>query len=353
MSQTLYPDIHLEVKPTADEQFMGINTTCLIFQSYHGGLSLMYASGSMLFFWLMGLPWFLFILIEPWLPPYGYNEDGSVATFLGSLGNLSLGGFLAYLLFVLIMGGMSLMLTIGMARLALHNVATKYSPIRFNRKTQMVSSVYMSKVYETSWKDITATTHSKIAISQSYIPRTRIVLTLKNKDGDIIGQIEGNKNAENIIDHQIFDGGESLWEYIRIFMTEGPEVLPVPVVWFKFWDLQPQYSYPFKEAVEHHWPWPIIRHPNVPGSAKFFLILFWPYRVVTFLPFLLVEWLWRKMCLKVLPKGRANPALFLKDCDEVLMTGAMVKKVGKHKYDEMWELPYLEAKKRLEAQGLL
>ncbi|HIO96380.1 MAG TPA: hypothetical protein EYG71_00450, partial [Leucothrix sp.] len=69
----------LQVKPRIDHQLLGISDDCLIIQHFNINLSLSMGWGGALFFWLLGLPMVVYGVLQPLLPPYGYNDDGTVA----------------------------------------------------------------------------------------------------------------------------------------------------------------------------------------------------------------------------------------------------------------------------------
>ena len=349
-NHVLHYDTQLAVEPAAGEQLIGINQHCLIMQSFRGSFALNYAYGAMLIFWMMGLPGFLLSVAFPWMPPYGYDDGVKIETLSQLLAGLDFSevNYFGYFLMAFLLGGMPLMLSIGMARLALYSVANTHSPIRFNRKDQIISSISNGKAFETPWKDIRAYPQTHNMLLPSAVVSRRGTLTLMNANEEVIAQIHESPYAEGFDGHELFEGSESLWEYIRIYMLEGPEGLPVPKEIFKSWDLRPQYSIPHNEILKHHLPWPIIKLPHASGYAKFFLFITWPIRIFLFIPSLLAEWLWRIMCLRVLPKGKANPELFKQGCGDDLITTAMARSVSKPPHAEMFELPYLEVIKRLE-----
>ena len=69
------------VPPEINEELLGISDDCLMVQSEHIKLGLNFGFGAVLTFLFMRLLAFLFAVTAPWMPPYGYRDDGTEIRF--------------------------------------------------------------------------------------------------------------------------------------------------------------------------------------------------------------------------------------------------------------------------------
>ncbi len=338
----------LQVKPRIDHQLLGLSDDCLIIQHFNINLSLSMGWGGALFFWLVGLPAFIFTFIFPWLPPYGYLEDGSIATLADRISGFK---WFAYILVILIMGGTALAITLGFSYFNLRLVKKSFSPVTFNRKTQMVSIYANGEKEEVEWTRLSATI-AQVIYSSGYVMHQSKVLRLHNlsKNPKIKAQIEGSLFFEELDDKE-HSGAEANWEYIRQFMQQGPENLMIPnlpIIGIDHLDKQAMYSYNVKDSLKGHWFWPIFKEKNQHGVTLFFTLIFWPIKVAFFIPNLLTDWLWRRMCLRALKDSKATPLHSLKSCGNKMLTANDAEKViTVEEASATKDLSYAVIKKRL------
>ena len=322
MSKTpITANTRFNVPPEINEELLGISDTCLMVQSEHIKLGLNFGFGAVLTFLFMGLPAFSYIMIFPWLPPYGYNADGSVATFNDIILSFN---YILYILVVIIGGGFFILMTYGFARLARTNASKRFSPITFNRHNQTVSAVFQKKEATIPWQEVKGVQYLRRTVGASALMH-RDVIELEH-----LGMMEGD---------------ESLWEYICIFMNEGPNRLSVRPYMSDAWDHEPLYSRTFKQAKHHHRIWPIITNPGLHPITSYVI---WPFKVVLFIPFLLTEWFWRRMMLRANKKSINFPETRFKDCAGQRITGQMATQVATGR-EEVNGINYLDLKQRLRA----
>ncbi len=339
------------VHPHIDHQLIGINNNTLVIQHFNINLLVSIGWGACLFFWLMGLPSLLAIIIGPWLPPYGYNDDGSAATLIDVLQG-DIRGHIAYLLFIVIMGGFAIAMTLGMSYLNLKGVKRSFSPICFNRDTQTVSIYYGGEKQEIAWQDLEAEIQT-MTYTSGYVPHRAQVLRLTNlgKQTRIEGNFWADPLDKNDTNHK-HSGAESLWEYIHQFMSEGPDHLKIPTERFMgidHLDKQPIYSYDFKRSLESHWFWPIVKVKTTEISYIVFCsLVICPIKIVFFIPNLFTDWLWRKLCLKILKDTPVTPAYTLNHLENIITPEHSEQVLAKGE-DSMKGNTYAEIKRRLKA----
>ena len=343
----------LHVKPRMDQQLIGISDDCLIVQHFNINLALTMGWGTALFFWIIGLPMALYIAILPWIPPYGYNEDNSIATLTDLFYGMGVIGFLIYFFFFIFIGGGTMIaITLGVSYFNLRILKKVFSPVTFNRKTQMVSMYSLGKKEEVEWSKLSCTIVN-IKYASGYVMHQSMVLQLNNvsKTGAKV-QIEGSLLI-NALDDGDHDGTEGNWEYIRQYMEQGPEHLtlaPAPVIGLNHLDKQPMYSYNVTDSLRGNWFWPIIKGKDQHKIRIVVSYIYWPIKVAFFIPNLLTDWLWRRMCLRNLKDSKATPQYSLKNCGKQILTTNDAEKVSTIEEASAGnDLSYAEIKKRLKA----
>lgn len=326
---TISPSTRFNVPPEINEELLTISDTCLMVQSEHIKLGLNFGFGAVLTFLFMGLPAFLFAVIAPWMPPYGYRNGVEITTFIEKISGVSVEGLLAYLFFyVLLGGGFFIFMTYGFARLARTNASKRFSPITFNRQTQMVSAVFHKKETTIPWRQVKGTQYQRRTAGASLTIMHRDVIELEH-----LGMMEGD---------------ESLWEYICIFMHEGPGRLHIRPYMSDAWDHEPLYSRTFVQARHHHRIWPIVTNP---GLHPLFSYTLWPFKVVLYIPFLLTEGFWRWMMLRASKKSINFPEYRFQHCNGQKVTGKTATRVARDR-EEINGINYLEIKRRLKVLPL-
>ena len=313
---------HFNTPPILEDQLLGISDDCLMVQHRGIKVGLNFAFGGVLTFLFMGIPMFIFLSLLPWLEPYGYKRDGSIATFADRVAGFN---WFGYFIIVAIVAIVIIGITYLYPLIVRKAVSKNISPITFNRQAQTVSAVFHKKEVTLPWSDVKGSIYTRTTLGPGMIPMSREVLEL-----DGLGQLEGN---------------ESLWEYIRIFMQEGADRLKITPFISDSWDHEPFYSRTFKQGIDHHWPWPIQKNPAL---AMWISILIWPIKIVMFIPFVLTEWWWRRMMKKAYKKSNNFPEQRFKDCAGQRITGQMATQVAKAESD-MNGINYLEVKRRLKA----
>ena len=326
MSKTqITANTRFNVPPEINEELLGISDDCLMVQSEHIKLGLNFGFGAVLTFLFMGLPAFLFAVIAPWMPPYGYYDDGTeIISFVENISSYPIGGFVVYfVVYVFLGGGFFILMTYGFARLARTNASKRFSPITFNRQAQTVSAVFQKKEATIPWSEVKGVQYLRRTAGASATAMHRDVIELEQ-----LGMMEGD---------------ESLWEYISIFMNEGPNRLSIRPYMSDAWDHEPLYSRTFKQARHHHRIWPIITNEGLHPITSYII---WPFKVVLYFPFLLTEWFWRRMMLRANKKSINFPATRFKNCTGTRITGQMATQVAEGR-DERYGINYLEVKRRL------
>ena len=320
MSKTpITANTRFNVPPEINEELLGISDDCLMVQSEHIKLGLNFGFGAVLTFLFMGLPAFLFSVIAPWMRPYGYKPDGTLSDFAFRFSSFN---WITYALFVIIGGGFFILMTYGFARLARTNASKRFSPITFNRQAQTVSAVFQKKEATIPWSEVKGIQYLRRTAGASATTMHRDVIELEQ-----LGMMEGD---------------ESLWEYISIFMNEGPNRLSIRPYMSDAWDHEPLYSRTFKQARHHHRIWPIITNKGLHPITSYVI---WPFKVALYFPFLLTEWFWRRMMLRANKKSINFPAKRFEDC-KGRITGQMATQVAEGR-DERYGINYLEVKRRL------
>ena len=341
----------LRVKPIMDQQLIGISDDCLIVQHFNINLALTMGWGGAMMFWFIGFPIFLATIAFPWIPPYGYNEDGTIRTLSDVLNGFFSAGLIVYILVILIMGGTALAITLGFSYYNLRTLKKSLSPITFNRKTQMVSMYSQGKKEEVEWSKLSCSLVN-VNYASGYVMHQSMVLQLNNvTQSGIKVRIEASLLAEALDDEE-HEGAEGNWEYIRQYMEQGPEHLtlaPAPVIGLNHLDKQPMYSYNIQDSLQGNWFWPILKIKDRSKIRIFFTYLYWPIKVAFFIPNLLTDWLWRKMCLRTLKDSKATPQYSLKNCGKQLLTTNDAETVSTvEEASTGTNLTYTEIKKRLQ-----
>lgn len=334
--------------PKIDHQLLGISDDCLIVQNFNVNHGIIMGWGGVWMFWLIGLPMALFLAVSPWMPPYGYNEDNSIRTLADMFNGMDVKGFLIYLfIFIVIGGGGMLAITLGFAYANLRRTSKSFSPITFNRKTQIVSTMVKGKIETVEWKKLRKFARDKTTIS-GYVPH-RIKLIFIKDLGDTTA-IEGTPAGG--LDQDYTDT-DVLWEYIRTFMDKGPESLNVPAsnqLGIMSLDKQAMYSYDFKTSLKSNWPWPIIQSKDQNKVLLFFtVVFFWPGKVVFFFHNILSDWLWHKMCKRMLKNSKATPKYNFEQCSNTLTPKDVEEVITVEEASNENHLPYPEVRRRLKA----
>lgn len=338
-----------KIIPEIDHQLLGINDDCLLVQNYYAAHNVIMGWGGVWLFWLIGLPGFISFVIAPWLPPYGYRNGIEIISFYEKISGLPLSAFIAYFLFYVIMlGGTSVAITLGFGYLLLRTASKNLSLIAFNRKTQTVSTLVKGEILTVPWHELRTEGKGKTLVS-GYVPH-RVKLVFIKNFGDFTA-IDGTHGSA---DNNATDT-EVLWEYIRVFMTQGPQSLNVSTTGYlgiNNLDKQPLFSYDFATSLKSNWPWPIIKDKNRNPVMLFVQVaVVWPFRVVAFIPNMLTDWLWRKMCLRKLKDSKAVPHYHLAQYPDMITPKDVEKVITVEEASRLKGIPYPEAQKRLD--GLL
>lgn len=336
-----------DIKPIIGHQLLGLSDDCLVVQNFNINHGIIMGWGGVWMFWLIGLPMALFLAVSPWIPPYGYNENGSIRTVFDMLNGMDVKGVLIYVfIFVVIGGGTMLGITLGFAYANLRRTSKSFSPITFNRKTKTVSAMVKGEIKSVEWKRLRKFSRDKTTIS-GYVPHRTSLLFIKDL-GDTTA-IEGT--FAGVVDEDYTDT-DAVWEYIRTFMDKGPESLNVPAsnyLGIMNLDKQPMYSYDFKTSISSNWPWPIIKSKDQNKVLLFFtVVFFWPGKVVFFFHNILADWLWQKMCMRILKNSKATPKYNFEQCSNTITpkdveTVISVEEASKENY-----LSYFEVRRRLQ-----
>ena len=329
------------VKPRIDAQLLGLSDECLILHHFSLRLGLTFGWVSTWLFWVLGLPTLVYLIVAPWLPPYGYRDGIEITSFYEKITGYPIIEIFGNFLFSIILGGIFIGILLGFGYAHLRRSAKNYSPIIFDRKSNIVYTYCDGSRQEVGWSDLRVSFRNAYYTS-GFVPSRREVVYLDNLGEHTL--IEEGLPAKGL-DDEVHTSAEAIWEFIRHFMNEGPEALKVPINSFSGFDnlyQQPFYSYAFMESVAAHWFWPLFRTKDRHAVTIFFTLFCWPLKVLFFVPNILTDWLWRKISLSKFRDSPATPNSFLRQC-EGLITSTDAKKyieeaVGHSEYVDFLEL---------------
>jgi len=195
----------------------------------------------------------------------------------------------------------------------------------------MVSMYSLGEKEEIEWSKLKCTILS-FRYASGYVIHHSKVLQLNNltKDSKVKVRIEGSLIVQELDDNE-HHGAEGNWEYIRQFMEQGPDdlnIVATPVVGLNHLDKQAMYSYNAQDSLKSNWFWPILKEKDRNKLAVYFTYtVLWPIKVVFFIPNLLSDWLWRKMCLRQLKDSQATPDFSMKASDKPYLTSNNAEQV--------------------------
>jgi len=306
-----------DVKPSIDVQLLGINKNYLILQQPGLRLRLGFGWIGSWLFWVLGLPMLIYLFVAPWLPPYGYRDGVEIASFSEKISGYPIIETVAQLFFSMILGAPGIVMSLGFAFINLKRLKTDYPPIVFDRKSKIITIGTNTKSVSVNWSDVDVSIRT-VFYASGFVPHQMKVLCLSNLGENTL--IEGGIVADSL-DGKAHDSVEATWEYIRQFMVDGPDALNVPALKFEGLsnlDKQPLYSYSFPESVSNHWFWPIFKELDRHPFTIILTLLFWPMKVLFFIPNILADWLWRKISLSVLSASSNTPYYLFSKYDELI-----------------------------------
>jgi hypothetical protein len=200
----LDPKQPLKIEPAADRNVERITDCCLDASSKMSHFLGKGRGGGA--WWMIWMGMMTVVLGIP-MSFYDGNLVKGIPTFLG-LCAVGIGGF-----------GLSLLFPI-------HVWKTHY-PIRFSRKTRKVYSHFNNKIYIEDWDTIRVYLQTKLDFNAMGAPSQtpQINIEFHNEDGSVAeNSVIGVDKSGLHYDEQ----AAAFWEYIRRFMEEGPENLPLP-----------------------------------------------------------------------------------------------------------------------------
>ena len=207
---------HFNSPPVLKGQLLGISDDCLMLQHLGIKRGLNVAFGWAFSFLFIGIPASILPFWSSFYGSfYGYNGDGSIATFADVVADLDF--------YILILGGVGLGLYLWFIPLLLvrTTISKNSSPIIFNRQTQTISAVFHKKETTISFSEIKASFYTQTKLGSGLIPMNYEAL----KEA-----LEGVEALEEVLEIEglgRLEGNESLWEFIRIFMQEGADNLKI------------------------------------------------------------------------------------------------------------------------------
>lgn len=306
------PQTRLDVPPEINEELLAISDDCLMVQSDTLKRMLRLSFKSVFLLLFCTLPFSLYLASALWLPPYGHNGDSK--TFLDMLHNMPAANLVRNLMISIAGGVLPILLTYSYIQVAFIALK-KTSPFTFNRKIQTVSAIYNGKKVIIPW----------LEVKGSSTVNDYGIIKLEG-----LGQMRG-------------DAG--LWEYFCVFMEEGPEGLNIFPYTRDAWDHEPLYSRTFSQAKHHLRIWPINTKPDTHPFASYVI---WPYKIVRFIPFLLIEWFWRKLIMRHANKDSiCFPEQCFKNCKGERITGKMAAQEVIQADEYINGINYLTLKQRL------
>jgi len=273
-------------KPTLDHQLLNINNIFLDIKGY-------LAESHLAMGWIG-----IWITIVFFIPAIIYLDYGLISTIISSQNNIDWNN-VSYTPMLLISLANIAFLALGFGW-SWWNIKDlkKTSPIRFNRETQKVQAIIMGHLCEADWQNIKAG-FAVQRMAYGYVVETRDVVrfylkSTKNPGKEFAAVIQTSNSLESD-----FDGCKMVWEYLRHFMFEGPDQLPIiPANKSERVGQFQQASYTPKQALERRWFWPIYS-ANDTKDDKIANTLFWPIKVVLFVPNLLTDMIWHWMLQKL------------------------------------------------------
>ncbi|WP_321859207.1 DUF6708 domain-containing protein [Paraburkholderia tropica] len=102
-------------------------------------------------------------------------------------------------------------------------------PIIFNRKTGMVACHIDKQTVSCRWENMEAYIKDVTSFAANGVATNEGVLTLIFVDDEgnrLRTGITGTRDAKEAIRHRAIYGAGMVWEYIRLYMKEGPDALP-------------------------------------------------------------------------------------------------------------------------------
>ncbi|SAK76032.1 hypothetical protein AWB80_04417 [Caballeronia pedi] len=259
---------HANVKPQIGEQFVAISQQCLEVQSVMSGsgvtLARMWSVLTFYFTLFVG-----YALVRDFVDPIRQADPASLPFLLADVAMLTIDCFLIF-------------------------AFKRLSNIVFNRHTQRVYGMLGKNLWQVDWKDIQATTETDLGVYGAVThPRLQLNLKRVNK----WGKLETATQVFRLAPHNNTDI-ISVWEYVRTFMEEGPDLLPIPTKrdWFQTADHK--ISFTPMEAWRHYAPWPLVEPTDdFERTAK---VRFWPIWTFFSFPYCMAIalpwWLVVKIC---------------------------------------------------------
>ncbi|MEN7551548.1 hypothetical protein AAG747_26770 [Rapidithrix thailandica] len=143
-----------------------------------------------------------------------------------------------------------------------------------------------------------------------------------------------------------YDGCNMAWEFIRKFMTSGPDDLEIPKqLYYPLSSKITRRSISFQEAIRYHWPFPPYRR-NETTILQVFKTILIPVQLAFYIPNVLADGCWHWMVNLGKPKMILH---VLEEANKQIITPNMVfkildKKITVIKYKKAKELFYTYTK---------
>lgn len=130
-----------------------------------------------------------------------------------------------------------------------------HHPMRFDRKERKVTLYHRGTTYVEPWDGITAYLYALRQTTPKGANDTEAQVRIEFRRAD------GSKMPVMLLGTdtyrgRYYDKAARLWEYIRVYMEEGPEALPEP-------DKEPERDWGWRQWVQHHSPFPLFPRKSV------------------------------------------------------------------------------------------
>ncbi len=220
------------------------------------------------------------------------------------------------------------------------------SPIIFNRKTQKIYMINMKgEEIILPWKEV----EMQSKIHNSSTGGSQIL--------ESVLDIEGIGDIRTPVSYTLGRGtaSEQAREFIRVFMEEGPDDLPISMPEGYALENQKHYSFDLNILFQHLSIWPIYNPKDkVYDYLMHKAVVRWPFRVFFFALYIATHMTWRWF----VKRERQYPKGAFDGCDnEIAVTKWDVyQHITENDYNELTEnyldLPYKELRKRMKNSGL-
>ncbi len=263
--------------PIIQDQLVSIGDSCLDLRAYPAWDAIMMGWAGC----------FVFIILSPINFPMFFE---AFSLEINNSGNI------IGLLFTIIAPFFWIAMTLGFSYFQIRHIS-KYSNIRFNRHTGKVYATVHGQRCEADWQNINAEISSRLAGGGTVVGyNTTLNIHMYEIDQPpkypklkLRGIIQ-----PSIVTGGFHDGAICVWEFICIYMEEGPSEKLMFVKPEGYLKTARKISLPPKENFWHYFPWPITTAADDFGWKVIKRIL-WPAKIIIFPVAVASQFLWHIM----------------------------------------------------------